>query len=182
MKIVWGLGVCNIINIMHAGHTGNQMHLSGHLELRQRTLAQQNGGSGRPALPMRDYRYSVQPQRLLPAAPHASRLREVDLSDDHHHGSSLGDSTTTLSSGRGGWLPRDVVSRVRSLFLPEGFPSSVTPDYLPYQLWSMPTHITVGLCIEMHPQGLPCMRLSLIPHSAVIRMHAFDEDQSPNLA
>lgn len=31
---------------------------------------------------------------------------------------------------------------LRELFLPPGFPSSVTPDYLPYQVWSLPTHVT----------------------------------------
>jgi hypothetical protein len=34
-------------------------------------------------------------------------------------------------------------NRLQSLLLPEGYPTSVTPGYLSYQLWNMPTHITV---------------------------------------
>lgn len=34
------------------------------------------------------------------------------------------------------------LAAARSLFLPQGFPHSVTDDYLAYQLWSFPTHIT----------------------------------------
>ena len=35
--------------------------------------------------------------------------------------------------------------RLASLFLPDGFPVSVSPDYLSYQLWTIPVHIT-GWC------------------------------------
>eukprot|EP00898_Chlorokybus_atmophyticus_P006550 jgi/Chlat1/6897/Chrsp52S06582 len=31
---------------------------------------------------------------------------------------------------------------VRNFFLPAGFPQTVTPDYVPYLLWSFPTHVT----------------------------------------
>lgn len=31
--------------------------------------------------------------------------------------------------------------RAAALFLPEGYPASVSSDYLAYQLWSVPTHI-----------------------------------------
>ncbi|GAB4822423.1 hypothetical protein N2152v2_009469 [Parachlorella kessleri] len=35
----------------------------------------------------------------------------------------------------------DPVGAVRSLFIPRGWPHSVTPDYVEYQLWSVPCHI-----------------------------------------
>ncbi|KAG2448238.1 hypothetical protein HYH02_006823 [Chlamydomonas schloesseri] len=40
---------------------------------------------------------------------------------------------------RGGPPP---LLNLRELFLPPGYPDTVTPDYLAYQLWSVPTHIT----------------------------------------
>ncbi|KXZ56959.1 hypothetical protein GPECTOR_1g865 [Gonium pectorale] len=48
------------------------------------------------------------------------------------------------SPSRGPHLPplASLPSAARELFLPPGFPESVTPDYLPYQLWSVPTHVT----------------------------------------
>lgn len=33
-------------------------------------------------------------------------------------------------------------SFLAGLFLPQGWPDSVTPDYLEYQLWTLPTHVT----------------------------------------
>ena len=33
-------------------------------------------------------------------------------------------------------------SALRAFMLPPGFPDSVTEDYLPYVLWSFPTHVT----------------------------------------
>jgi hypothetical protein len=38
--------------------------------------------------------------------------------------------------------PSGLMSRLSSLYLPQGYPSSVTPDYLPYQLATVPAHIT----------------------------------------
>lgn len=50
------------------------------------------------------------------------------------------------------------VSRVRealsSLFLPAGYPSSVTEDYLPYQLATVPAHITGWLSISLVTSSL----------------------------
>ena len=36
----------------------------------------------------------------------------------------------------------DPLALLRSFFLPAGYPATVTPDYLPYQLWTAPTHVT----------------------------------------
>lgn len=33
-------------------------------------------------------------------------------------------------------------TRTAGLILPVGYPDSVTPDYLAYQLWAVPSHIT----------------------------------------
>lgn len=35
-----------------------------------------------------------------------------------------------------------LLSFLRTLFLPQGWPDSVTPDYLTYQLWTFPSHVT----------------------------------------
>ena len=32
--------------------------------------------------------------------------------------------------------------RAAAIFLPRGYPASTTPDYLPYQLWALPVHIS----------------------------------------
>lgn len=39
----------------------------------------------------------------------------------------------------------DIKGQLKTLFLPEGYPASVSPDYLQYQLWALPTHVTVSL-------------------------------------
>jgi hypothetical protein len=33
-----------------------------------------------------------------------------------------------------------LLAGARSLFVPDGWPASTTPDYMPYQLWALPTH------------------------------------------
>lgn len=38
----------------------------------------------------------------------------------------------------------DIRRQLKMLFLPEGYPASVSPDYLQYQLWALPTHVTVS--------------------------------------
>lgn len=37
--------------------------------------------------------------------------------------------------GRGPWAALTTLSGLRSVLLPQGFPDSVSPDYLQYQLW-----------------------------------------------
>lgn len=37
--------------------------------------------------------------------------------------------------GGGLWAALTALSGLRSVLLPQGFPDSVSPDYLPYQLW-----------------------------------------------
>jgi hypothetical protein len=37
--------------------------------------------------------------------------------------------------GGGPWAALTALSGLRSVLLPQGFPDSVSPDYLPYQLW-----------------------------------------------
>lgn len=41
-----------------------------------------------------------------------------------------------------------------ALLLPRGFPSSVTPDYLTYQLWSLPVHITGWMSVSLATSNL----------------------------
>lgn len=41
-----------------------------------------------------------------------------------------------------GSLFAQLVTFLKSLFLPDGYPATTTPDYLPYQLWATPTHST----------------------------------------
>lgn len=42
---------------------------------------------------------------------------------------------TTFSLRREGGHSRAVWNNILSAFLPEGYPNSVTPDYLPFQTW-----------------------------------------------
>lgn len=45
----------------------------------------------------------------------------------------------------------DIKGQLKTLFLPEGYPASVSPDYLQYQLWALPTHVTVSrLAAQCH--------------------------------
>jgi hypothetical protein len=44
--------------------------------------------------------------------------------------------TATSSSSPG----QKLLAGARSLFVPDGWPASTTPDYMPYQLWALPTH------------------------------------------
>ncbi|KAG1677058.1 hypothetical protein FOA52_001228 [Chlamydomonas sp. UWO 241] len=44
--------------------------------------------------------------------------------------------------------------RLKGLFLPEGYPDSVSSDYLDYQLWSVPTHITGWLSHSLTTSSL----------------------------
>lgn len=37
---------------------------------------------------------------------------------------------------------KNISDSLKGLILPVGFPNSVTPDYLAYQLWAVPSHIT----------------------------------------
>jgi hypothetical protein len=89
------------------------------------------------------------------AAPELRRIREIWPDDDRHltpssaapGGVQLGDGSDGPRGPVDAAAPiklvlRHLSTRLRALFLPEGFPASVTPDYLPYQLWSIPTHIT----------------------------------------
>jgi hypothetical protein len=36
--------------------------------------------------------------------------------------------------------PTQALASLQGLFLPEGYPASTTRDYLPYMLWTFPTH------------------------------------------
>lgn len=46
---------------------------------------------------------------------------------------------------------RDLLS---TLYLPAGYPASVTPDYLAYQLWTIPAHITGWISIGLTTSSL----------------------------
>jgi hypothetical protein len=47
-----------------------------------------------------------------------------------------------------------VLDSLSSLFLPSGYPACVTPDYLPYQLATVPAHITGWLSISLTTSSL----------------------------
>ncbi|GAQ80121.1 hypothetical protein KFL_000460320 [Klebsormidium nitens] len=66
-------------------------------------------------------------------------LKGRTQSDSGENGASA--SSSTASSGSSS-LPR----ALRDTFLPAGYPDSVTEDYLPYMLWSIPVHITGHAC------------------------------------
>ena len=51
-------------------------------------------------------------------------------------------ATTAFGSGGQELAPGGPLEALRGLFLPSGWPHSVTPDYLNYQLATVPAHIT----------------------------------------
>ena len=84
--------------------------------------------------------FSSPPSRPLVAM----RMREVLLGEDEEPQRHANDGSFPIPDHQPTLrLLQRMSTKVKSLFLPEGYPDSVTPDYLPYQLWSMPTHITV---------------------------------------
>jgi hypothetical protein len=44
--------------------------------------------------------------------------------------------------------------RIQELFLPPGYPHSVSPDYLAFQLWSVPTHVTGWMSLSLSTSSL----------------------------
>ncbi len=49
---------------------------------------------------------------------------------------------------------QQVTARLKALFLPDGYPNSVTNDYLDYQLWTVPAHITGWLSHSLTTSSL----------------------------
>ena len=49
-------------------------------------------------------------------------------------------------------------------FLPRGFPDSVAPDYLPYQLWAVPCHVTGWMASSLATSSL--LQARWAPHPA----------------
>ncbi|KAG2489606.1 hypothetical protein HYH03_011886 [Edaphochlamys debaryana] len=91
------------------------------------SLVETQGGTERDLLAST----SSSPATRTPATP--SPLSTADLVHGDPSGTAPSSAVLALAA-----LP----DTLKDLFLPPGFPSTVTPDYLPYQLWSMPTHIT----------------------------------------
>ncbi|GMH40584.1 hypothetical protein BSKO_08488 [Bryopsis sp. KO-2023] len=46
------------------------------------------------------------------------------------------------------------VESIKDAFLPSGYPHSVSPDYLDYQIWTIPTHITGWMSISLVTSSL----------------------------
>ncbi|KAI8463307.1 MAG: vitamin B6 photo-protection and homoeostasis-domain-containing protein [Monoraphidium minutum] len=79
-----------------------------------------------------------------------------------------GASSTSLGGGGGAagatppgpqappaaWARPRPLAALRALYLPEGFPAAVTPDYLSYQLVSVPTHIAGWLSHSLATSSL----------------------------
>ena len=62
-------------------------------------------------------------------------LHEVEIGEaSAHHRGDEGVVSQLLSAGP--------VRAVQMLFLPKGWPGSVTADYLRYQIWTFPSHVT----------------------------------------
>lgn len=67
-------------------------------------------------------------------------MRQVEPSQEQQQQAANGDANTTTPT-----TTTTITAALRRLFLPEGYPSSVSSDYLYYQLWTIPVHIT-GWC------------------------------------
>ena len=68
---------------------------------------------------------------------------------------SNGGTQTAVSSSSSTPPPQEqLIQFLEALFMPPGYPASTTPDYLSYQLWSMPTHITGHLSHSLTTSSL----------------------------
>jgi hypothetical protein len=47
-----------------------------------------------------------------------------------------------------------LLDALRNLYLPAGYPASTTPDYLRYQLWTLPAHVTGWISIGLTTSSL----------------------------
>ena len=98
-------------------------------------------------------------QRAQSRLPSPGVLVVRELRDDS------GVMTTYTAKAEGGRLMQQAVGQptrqqvgpwaaLRALYLPSGFPSSVTPDYLAFQLWSVPAHITGYISVGLTTSSL----------------------------
>ncbi|XP_043707509.1 protein root UVB sensitive 3 isoform X2 [Telopea speciosissima] len=61
---------------------------------------------------------------------------------------------TALSLHRSGSRFNEVRRRILSAFVPEGFPSSVTPDYVPFQIWDSLQGLSTYIRVMLSTQAL----------------------------
>jgi hypothetical protein len=80
---------------------------------------------------------------VVPRLDEAHDTRHVSMADEI----CLGGSSETNEGGDGMYPStpsfgvRQVVREIQTLFVPRGWPESVTEDYLRYQLWTFPSHV-----------------------------------------
>eukprot|EP00798_Chlamydomonas_sp_ICE-L_P020131 gene20131-26862_t len=82
----------------------------------------------------------------VPPPSRTLRIREIRTGGSIRIGHPKG------SGGRD--TQHDIKQRLGELFLPDGYPSSVSIDYLDYQLWSVPCHITGWLSHSLTTSSL----------------------------
>ena len=78
--------------------------------------------------------------------------------------------------GSGEWGSRLLLAALRKAFLPEGYPHTVTPDYVRYQLWdsvqALATYVRGILSSQAVLQGVGVGRAAATPLSAVTQVRA----------
>lgn len=83
-------------------------------------------------------RATHRPNRHLPH-PAGELLRY--LQDDSARGYKVVEETTKPAEATKR-MSLPALRGIKAFMLPPGFPNTVTADYLPYVLWSFPTHVT----------------------------------------
>jgi hypothetical protein len=116
----------------------------------------------RGAEPLRDA--PGRPQRQPRVAPRATKQAERPATQQIVQ--IRGGRETVYSSVDGRLAPapgqppslagttEQAAERLKSLFLPDGYPGSVTDDYLEYQLWTVPAHISGWLSHSLTTSSL----------------------------
>lgn len=74
--------------------------------------------------------------------PKVKGLVEVSGGQVRHFGDASSHGQHVTAHENNSSSSKSVTELLKGLILPVGYPDSVTPDYLAYQLWAVPSHIT----------------------------------------
>jgi hypothetical protein len=101
-----------------------------------------NSSQDEPASTSGPFSYSNSQQQLPTQQQHSSTAASGAAPASQHTPSSIADAVAQLRES------------LATLFLPSGYPSTVTDDYLAYQLATVPAHITGWLSISLTTSSL----------------------------
>jgi hypothetical protein len=117
-----------------------------------------------PATPRRKkVEISTDVSPVLSSSTCSHRSDSIQITESRGHGHSKSTHTFEVSSGSVTAISdtlqhTSVARRFGSLFLPEGYPDSVSPDYLPFQLWdtlqAVCSYLRGILCVQAIMAGV----------------------------